>query len=179
MVRLIFLIACLVYIWFQSLFVHTTHTVVGDRHVFAYGLTGILLAAGFNIVPLGAAWFLWKVKADRKGALIFLLCIPLIGFFVMPQLFMERVEVSSTQLTHRREPPHTRFNADIAFADIRSVTELQHDNGMRGYLITLKDGRVLELPANTVLTAARDTINAELQSRNIPITTREIRRPSD
>ena len=55
MVRLIFLIACLIYIWFQSLFVQTTHTIVGDRHVFAYGLTGILLAAGFNIVPLGAA----------------------------------------------------------------------------------------------------------------------------
>lgn len=84
MVRLVFLIATLAYLGIQSLFVQTAHTVVGDRHVFAYNTTAIILGLGFNIVPLGAAAFLWRVKRDRLGAAIFLLCIPLIGFFVMP-----------------------------------------------------------------------------------------------
>ena len=178
MVRLMFLIACLLYIWFQSLFVHTQHVIVGDRHIFSYGWLGILLGFGFNIVPIGTALFLWKVKKDRFGAAIFLLCIPLYAVFVMPQLFMERVEVTPAQLIHRREPPHTRFNADIAFSDIASAVELNYESGLRGYKILLKDGRTVELPANTVLTAARDTIAAQFQSRGIPVTTEVIRRES-
>src|SRR2546422_884530 len=170
MFRLAFLIACLIYIWFQSLFVHTSHTIIGDRHVFAYGWLGVLLGVGFNIVPVLGAWFLWRVKKDKVGAAIILLCIPLVAIFVMPQLFMERVEVTPKMLTHRREPPHTRFNADIAFGDIISAVELQHETGLKGYVLTLKDGRALELPANEVLTAARETIAAQLASRNIPVT---------
>ena len=42
----------------------------------------------------------------------------------------------------------------------------------------LKDGRTLELPANTVLTAARDTIAAQLSSHGIPVTNQTIRRKS-
>jgi hypothetical protein len=178
MVRLMFLIACLLYIWFQSLFVQTSHAVVGERHLFGYGWLGIVLGFGFNIVPIGTAWFLWRVKKDRVGAAIFLLFIPLFAIFVMPQLFMERVEVTPTQLSHRREPPHTRFNADIAFADIASAIELDYESGLRGYRMMLKDGRTLELPANAVLTAARDTIAAQLRSRNIPVTTQTIFRES-
>jgi len=174
--RLAFLTACLIYIWFQSLFTHTSHTVIGDRHLFAYGWVGVVLGLGFNIVPIGGAWFLWRVKKDRLGAGIILLCIPLFAFFVMPQLFMERVEVTSKMLTHRREPPHTRFNADIPFDDITSAVELHHETGLKGYILTLKDGRVLELPANEVLTAARDTIAAHLASRNIPVTITPVRR---
>src|SRR6266853_6807497 len=178
MVRLMFLIACLLYIWFQSLFVQTTHAVVGERHIFGYGWLGIALGFGFNIVPIGTAWFLWRVKKDRVGAAIFLLFIPIFAVFVMPQLFMERVEVTPTRLSHRREPPHTRFNAEIAFADIVSAVELDYESGLRGYRMFLKDGRTLELPANTVLTAARDTIAAQLRSRNIPVTTQTLRRES-
>jgi hypothetical protein len=176
MVRLAFLIACIVYLWIQSLFVQTTHVVVGDKHVFAYGWVGIGLGVGFNVIPMGAAWFLWRVQKDKVGAGIFLLCIPLIGFFVMPQLLMERVEVTPTQLIHRREPPHTKYNADVAFDEILSATELIQDSGRKGYLLKLKDNRVLELPANTVLTAARDTIAAELGRRNIPVATRAVSR---
>jgi len=179
MVRLIFLIACLIYIWFQSLFVHTSHAIVGDRHVFGYGWLGIILGFGFNIVPLGTAWFLWGVKKDRVGAARFLLLIPLFAFLVMPQLFMERVEITPVQLIHRREPPHSRFNADIAFADIASAVELDYESGLRGYRLLLKDGRTLELPANTVLTAARDTIDAQLRNRGISVTTQTIPRASN
>src|SRR5712671_6019464 len=101
MVRLMFLIACLLYIWFQSMFVQTSHVVAGDRHIFSYDWTGIILGFGFNIVPIGTAWFLWKVKRDRVGAAIFLSFIPMFAIFVMPQLFMERVEVTPAQLSHR------------------------------------------------------------------------------
>jgi len=179
MVRALFLIATLAYLGIQSLFVQTSHTIVGERHVFAYNTAAIILGLGFNIVPLGAAAFLWRVKRDRAGAVMFLLCIPLIGFFVMPQFFMERVEVTPTQIIHRREPPHTRFNADVAFADIVSVVELQYESGIRGYLLTMKSGPVVELPANTVLTSANGFIDAEFEKRNIPITTRTVIRRTE
>ncbi len=176
MVRLSFLIACVVYLWIQSLFVQTSHVVVGNKHVFAYGWTGIILGLGFNIIPLGTAWFLWRFKKDKVGAGIFLLCVPLIGFFVMPQLLMERVEVTPTLLTHRREPPHTEYNADIVFDEITSAIELVYDSGMKGYTFRLNDGRMVELPANTVLTAARDVIALELTRRNIPVLARAVLR---
>jgi hypothetical protein len=178
MVKLIFLIACLLYIWFQSLFVQTTEAVVGDRHIFSYGWLGIILGLGFNIVPIATAWFLWRFKKDKLGAGIFLLFIPIFAIFVMPQFFMEWVEVTPTQLSHRREPPHTRFNADITFAAISSAVELQHESGLRGYRMIMKDGRSLELPANTVLTAARGAIDAQLRAQNIPVTTQFIPRPT-
>jgi len=79
-------------------------------------------------------------------------------------------------LSHRREPPHTRFNADITFTNIASAVELQYESGLRGYRMLLKDGREVELPANTVLTAARDTIDAQLRARSIPVTTQIIPR---
>ncbi len=105
MVRVVFLALCLFCIWLQSLFVQTSHAVVGDRHVLGYGWVGILLGFGWNVVPIGTAWFLWRVKKDRVGAAIFLLFIPAFAVLVMPQLFMERVVVTPTQLIHRREPP--------------------------------------------------------------------------
>lgn len=176
MVRLLFLTACVLYIWFQSLFVQTSHVTVDERHIFSYGWTGIVLGFGFNIVPISTAWYLWRIKKDRFGAALFLLFIPLFAIFVMPQLFMERVEITPAQLSHRREPPHTRFNADIAFDDIASAVELVHETGMKGYLIRLRNGKSLELPANTVVTAARDTIAANLHARGIPVTSQTIRR---
>ncbi len=97
MLRLIFLVACLAYIAFYSLFVTVSHTVVGDRHVFAYNAVGVILALGFNVIPLACAGFLWRVKKDKTGAGIFLLSIPLFAAFVLPQLFMERVEVTTVR----------------------------------------------------------------------------------
>jgi hypothetical protein len=174
MIRLVFLVACGIYLWFQSLFVQTSHTVVLGRHVFAYNWLGVLLAVGFNVIPSGAALYLWRVKKDKVGAGIFLLAIPLFAAFVLPQLFMERVEVTPTHLIHRREPPHTRFNADIRFDNIDSAVEIQRDNGTTGYVFTLKDGRLVELPANTVLTTARNTISSQLRQRNIPLSVRAV-----
>lgn len=174
--RLVFLGACLLYIWFQSLFLQTSHTVLGERHVFGYSWVGIALGFGFNIIPIGAAWFLWHKRHDRFGAGIMLLAIPIFAVFVMPQLFMERVEITPTQLSHRREPPLTRYNADIAFAEVVSVVELQYETGLRGYELRLKNGKTVELPANTVLTAARDTVAAQLGRWNIPVTSQTVRR---
>ena len=102
--------------------------------------------------------------------------MPLIAALVTPQLFMERVEVTPTYLVHRREPPHTRSNADVAFGDIASAVELRYDNGNTGLELVLRDGRTVKLPANTVLTAARDTIRDQLRSRNIPVSIYTIRR---
>src|SRR4051812_8353896 len=170
MFKLAFLLAVAVYIWFQSLFVGTSHTVVGDRHLFGYSWIGLVTGFGFNIIPIGATWFLWRVKKDRLGAGLMLLAIPLFAAFVMPQLFMERVEVSPGYLRHRREPAHSRFNADIAFHEIVSAVEVHNENALKGYAMTLKDGRTLELPPNTVLTAAQETIAEQLRRRKIPVT---------
>jgi len=174
--RMMFLVACLLYIWLQSLFLQTSHTVLGERHMFGYSWVGIALGFGFNIIPIGAAWFLWRKRHDRFGAGIMLLVIPIFAVFIMPQLFMERVEVTPTQLRHRREPPHTRFNADITFSEVVAAVELQYESGLRGYKLHLKNGRTIELPANTVLTAARDTVAAQLGRWNIPVTPQIVRR---
>ena len=39
-----------------------------------------------------------------------------------------------------------------------------------GYHFELKDGSVVEFPANTIVTRARDTIDEHLRERGIPIT---------
>jgi uncharacterized membrane protein len=121
MIRIVFLVAMMAYIGFQSLFVQTSHTLVDDRHVFAYNTLGLVLALGFNIIPIAMAVFLWRVQKDKVGAGIFLLFIPIFAVFILPQLFMERVEITRTHLIHRREPPHTRFNVDIPFTAIASA----------------------------------------------------------
>ncbi len=175
MFRLFFLSASMLYIGLMSLFVETSHTVVEDRHIFVYNRLATFLGIGFNTIPLLAAWYLLRVKKDRTGAGIMLMVIPLFIFLILPQYFLERVEVSATQLKHRREPPHTRFNADIAFTDVLSGIELHYQNGKRGYRLFLKNGRTLELPANTVLTAAADTVTAQLQAHHIPMTKEVVR----
>ena len=182
MVRLVFAVAVVVYLWVGSLFDHTAHDVVGDRDVFAYGPAGLVWTLGFNVIPLGAAWFLWRVKKDRLAAGIFLACLPLFALFLLPQVLMERVEVTPTHLVHRREPPHDRYDADLAFDEIASAVEERRETGSfsteytSGYVLTLKDGRVVELPANTVLTAARDTVDARLRARGIPVRTETVPR---
>ena len=182
MVRLAFAVACVVYLWVGSLVDQTAHVVQGDRDVFAYSEVGVAFALGFNAIPLWAAWFLWRVKRDRVAAGIFLACLPLFATFVLPQVLMERVEVTPTHLVHRREPPHTRYDAELGFDEIASAVEERREAGSfstyyaTGYVFALKDGRAVELPANTVLTAARDTIDARLRAGGIPVQTRTIPR---
>ena len=81
-------------------------------------------------------------------------------------------------LSHRREPPHTKFNADIAFDDVASAVELNLEGGSKWFRMLLKNGQSLELPANTVMTAARDTIAGQLRDHGISVTTQTIRRGS-
>ncbi len=169
MVRLIFLVAVMVYIWLQSLFVTVSHTITGGHHVFAYNTTGLILTIGFNVIPVAIAVYLWRVQKDKTGAGIFLLMIPACVFLILPQIFLERVEITPTHLIHRREPPHTRYNADVPFVAIRSAVEQNHERGITGYLLTLKDGRTVEFPANTVMTPAHDTVTAQLRERGIPV----------
>ncbi|MBC7805522.1 MAG: hypothetical protein H7145_05165 [Akkermansiaceae bacterium] len=169
MVRLIFLVAVMAYVWLHSLFVTVSHTVTGGHHVFAYNATGLILTTGFNVIPLAVAVYLWRVQKDKTGACIFALMIPACVFLILPQIFLERIEITPTHLIYRREPPHTRYNADVPFAAIRSAVEQSHEQGTTGCLLTLKDGRTLEFPANTVMTAAHDTISAQLRERGIPV----------
>jgi hypothetical protein len=174
MFRIIFLGACMLYIGFMSLFNHTSETIIGQRHLFGYTNLIIILGAGFNIIPLASAWFFWRVKKDKWGTIIMLLAVPFFGGFVMPQYFMEKVEVTPEQIIHRREPPHTRFNIDLAFDSIASGTKLNYKKGTSGYNFILKDNKHVELPANTVLTAATKVIDEQLQLHKIPMETHEI-----
>jgi hypothetical protein len=165
LVQLAFAAATAVLLLVFSRFDHTTHFVEGNRNVFAYSWVGLLFVLSFCLIPLAAAWFCWRVMKVRLFAAIFLLGIPLIGVSVLPQIMMERVEVSPTQLIHRREPPHNRYDADIEFDTIASAVETQQC----GYIFVLKNGQIVELPGNTILTTAHDTIDARLRARNIPI----------
>ena len=166
----------LLYFFGASFFVQTTHITIGAREIFRYSLTGVLIAFGYNTIPAGAAWYLWR-KKDRIAAAIFALVIVANCVLVMPQLFMERTELTPTHLIHRREPPHTRYNADISLADIVSVVrERDPVYGFSseptwnvGYRLTLRDARTIVLPANTVLTAASPTIDARLCQLGVPI----------
>ncbi len=85
-------------------------------------------------------------------------------------------EVTPTRLIHRREPPHTHFNADVRFDEITSAVEMHYETGIKGYILRLRNGRTVELPANTVLTAAHDTIAAQLRSRSVPVTITNVKR---
>lgn len=165
LVQLAFAAATAVLLLVFSLFDHTTHFVEGNCDVYAYSWVGWVFVLSFCLIPLAAAWFCWRVMKARLLAAIFLLGIPLIGCCVLPQIIMERVEVSPTHLSHRREPPHDRYDADIEFDSIASAVETEQC----GYIFVLKNGQVVELPGNTILTAAHDTIDAKLRARNIPI----------
>jgi hypothetical protein len=180
--RLIFLLAVIAYLWLFELFDHTTHIVVGRDHRFEYNWLAMIMAFGFNVILIAAAWYLWRSKRNRWGAGIFLLGIPLVVVVVMPQLFMEWIEVTPAELVFRREPPHDCYNADIAWNDIALAVEKQYEAGVfstyfvSSYDITMRDGRTFQLPANTVLNSARDTIDARLRERGIPVRVEVIRR---
>lgn len=170
MLKLTFLSVFVAYLWVGTLFDQTSHRASNGNHTFGYSAVGTVYGLGANLIPAGAAWYLWRWERDRVGAGIFLFGILLIAAFVMPQLFMQRTVVTGTHLVHRREPPHTRYDADVAFEDIAFASKLREANGMTGYRLTLKDGRILELPSNTVLTAASDVIDEHFRVRDVPLT---------
>ena len=147
MYRLAFALVVVLLLWVQSLFDTTTHTVSGSHHVFAYGWLAWFFQGLFVVVLLGFAWFAWRPMQDRLLAGIMLAGVPLFGFAVMPQTACERVELDGALLIHRREPPHTKYNADIPLAEVASVTQFKDETGtfgteyMYGYQFVMQDGR--------------------------------------
>ena len=169
MFKLAFAIIVVLLLWLQSLFVQTVHVVRGDVHVFKYNWVAWLFLVLFSLVCVGFAEFARRVMKDRILAVLCLLGIPLFGL-VSLQLLYERVEVSEKLLIHRREPPHTKFNADIPWDSIQAAVKIEHEQGGNvGYQFQMKDGQLHELPSNTVLTSAQREIDRLLAARRIPV----------
>lgn len=173
MFRLGFVIAIALLLWLQSCFTLTTHVVDGEQHVFRYGVVAWTFLAAFAGIMLAFAWLAWQPLKDKLLGGFLLAATPVLMALLAPQLLYERVELTNDLLIHRREWPHTRFNADIAWSDMLTATQLNlEDNSFGkkyivGYEIHTRNGRVYELPSNTVLTAASETINARLAERKI------------
>jgi hypothetical protein len=180
--KIAFAVAVVLLLFLQSFFDTTVHTVSANHHVFSYGFLAWLFFALFVLIVMGFAIFAWKKMNEPILAGIMLLGIPLICFAALPQICYERVELTGEHLIHRREPPHTKYNFDIPWSDMTSVTEIKKESGSFstyyevGYRITTRGGQY-ELPSNTVLTAAHETIDNELTSRNIPVKVEIQRRP--
>jgi hypothetical protein len=117
---------------------------------------------------------LWKFKKDKFGVALTLLMALLLSMFVIPQVFLERTEVTPTKLIHRREWPHEKYNADIPFTQIESAVEMNYSRGTRGFRFILKNGKTAEFPANTVITAAADMVISSLKDHKIPISSETI-----
>ena len=175
MYRLAFALVVVLLLWVQSLFDTTTHTVSGSHHVFAYGWLAWFFQGLFIVALLGFAWLAWRWMQDRVVAGIMLAGVPLFCLVVMPQTACERVELTDELLIHRREPPHTKYNFDIALSEIASATAVSQETGsfgtehMFGYRFVTKDGRQYDLPLSTTLTAAHEAIGQELSARKIPL----------
>ncbi|MHB2017435.1 MAG: hypothetical protein ACYCW6_10860 [Candidatus Xenobia bacterium] len=164
----IFQLACYVilgaWIWVSTLLPHVAETVVGDRHIFAHTFVDQVWGLGFLGLLGAAAWYLWRRRQDRGIAAIFLIGIPVCGVLVLPQAFMERVEVTPTTIVHRREWSNRRFNADVALADV--ALAIKDDKGFR---LVLKDRQVVELPGCECVAAAHDALVADFRQHSIPI----------
>ena len=174
MFRLAFALAVVLLLLAQSFFVTTTHVVDGDRHIFRYSAVAWAFLATFGVIVVAFAVIAFKPLKDKLLGGFLLAVTPLLMLLLAPQLLYERVELTEELLIHRREWPHTEFNADIPWADMTAATQVNiEDNsfGKRyivGYEIRTRDGRVYKLPSNEVLTAASETINANLAQRQIP-----------
>lgn len=183
MYKLAFAIAVVLLLFVQSFFDTTVHTVQGNDHIFTYGVLAWLFFALFLLILIAFSAFAWKKMNEPILAGIMLLGIPLVCFMALPQICYERVELTQEYLIHRREPPHTKYNFDIPWSQMAAVTEIKKEAGSFstyyevGYRITTRDGRQYELPSNTVLTAAHETIDAELAARQIPVEVEIQRRP--
>lgn len=181
MYRLAYAIAFIVLMWFQSLFTSTVHSVENGTHRFHYNSVPWFFLALMFVLQIAFAEIARRFMKDRILAVLCLLGIPLFGLLSL-QLIYERTEVSETVIRHRREPPHTEYNVDVAWEDIQSAVKIEKEQaGMFasnfyniGYVFTLKDGKKQELPSNTILTAAHEEIDRILAARDIPITTQRI-----
>jgi hypothetical protein len=181
MFRLAYGATFVILLWLYSQFTDTVQIVRGDTHVFAYNWVPWSFLLCLALLHVAFAEFARRLLKDRALAVLCLLIIPLYGLLV-PKFIYERVEVSPDRLVHRREPPHTRFNADISWDSVVSATKIEREMAGLfapnfynvGYEFTLRDGRVHELPSNTVLTSAQDKIDRVLAVRGIPVDTRRI-----
>lgn len=180
--RIGLLVAFLFVLWLQSLFTQTTQEVVGNTHVYKYNWVPWLFAGIVSLMLVGFAEIARRVLKDRFVTVTCWLAIPFFACFVWPQFVCERVELTPNVLIHRREPPHTEFNVDIPWDSIRAATVIKREIGGMfapnfynvGYELQLADGRLQELPTNTVLTSAHAEINRILEGRQIPMQTRVI-----
>jgi hypothetical protein len=181
MFRYAFLAAFLLLLWLFSHFTDTVHIVQGNTHVFAHNWVPWFFLVCLALLHVAFAEVARRFLKDRVLALLCLLLIPLYGLLV-PKLVYERVEVSPDLLVHRREPPHTQFNVNIPWDSIVSATKIEREKpGLfapnfynAGYEFKLRDGRVQELPSNTVLTQAQDEIDRVLAARGIPVDSQTI-----
>lgn len=178
--RLLFGVAFALLLWLQSMFVHTVHIQQGDHHVFRYGTVGWVFLILFALVPLAFALLAWKWLRDYGAAVILLIAGPVMFFLVAPQIIYEQTELTGTEWRHRREWPHQQYNADVTWNDIREVTKVMKEDlsfGQTwhvGYDLTLKDGRQLKFPSNTVMTAAAPTVDTVLEQHEIPVNIRKV-----
>lgn len=128
------------------------------------------------LTMIAFAEFARRALRDRFIAVTCLLGIPLFAFISLQYVF-ERVEVHKEILVHRREPPHTHLNVDIPWDSIVSANKINREKPGSfapnfyhvGYELTLQNGRMQELPTNTVLTHAHEEIDRVLEEREIPL----------
>jgi hypothetical protein len=181
MFRLAFAVAFIFLLWLQAQFTQTEHVVDGAVHVFKYNWVPWLFLALMFLTLIGFAEIARRWMKDRILAVCVLLGFPLFGL-VSLQFYFERVELSDDLLVHRREPPHTRFNADISWDSVQAATKIEREQSgifgpshfNVGYEFALRNGQVLELPSNTVLTRAQEEIDRILAARQIPLRTRRV-----
>jgi hypothetical protein len=181
MFRLAYVIAFVFLLWLHSLFAQTEHVVQGGVHVFKYNWVPWLFLAGLVILQLGFAMIARRLLKDRGLAVLIVLFTPVFGLLSL-QFIYERVEVSEKLLKHRREPPHTRYNADIPWDSIQFATKIEREQtGLFapnfhnvGYEFVLRNGTIQELPSNTVLTRAQGEIDRMLAARDISVNLRRV-----
>jgi hypothetical protein len=181
MFRLAYLVVFLFLLWLHLLFVQTEQVVQGGVHIFKYNWVPWSCLTFIVLMQLGFAEIARRFFKDRGLALLILLFTPVFGLLSIRFIY-ERVEVSDALLKHRREPPHTKYNADIPWDAIQSATKVEYEKvGLFapnfynvGYEFSLRDGQVRELPSNTVLTSAQGEIDRRLAAWKIPVNTRRI-----
>lgn len=182
MFRLVFALSVALYLWLGSFLPSATHQAIGDHHLFIYGWPAKVHGFASVILFAGAAAYLWRVKKEKIGAWIFIASIPVIAFAIWPQLIIERVVVTPQALVYRREPPHTKYNADLEWDLMQSILEERIESGsfatyLRSrYYVTMRDGRLIELPTSEMLTAGREWIQRRAVDRRIQYDIQIVRR---
>lgn len=181
MFRLAYLVALVGLLWLHSLFAQTEQIVQSGVHIFRYNWVPWSFLVCVLLIHVGFAEIARRFLKDRGLAVLILLVAPIFGLVSLHFLY-ERVEVSDKLLKHRREPPHRRFNADISWESIQAATKIEREQvGLFapnfynvGYELTLRNGRLQELPSGAVLTSAQAEIDRMLAAHRIPVNTKRI-----